>query len=262
MNGGITGRYIPGDSMLHRMDPRAKLFSFLIMIVAVIFTDSVPGYAVTGLILVLISGMSGIRAKVLFDPVMRMYGLFMMIFIMNALFYSSDDPIWSFWFINLSKEGLVQGANVVLRIMLIIVMSGVLTMTTTPMGLMAALEALVRPLKYIRLPAEEIAMILSISIQFIPTLLEESETIKKAQIARGARFESDKLKDRAMALVPMLIPIFLSAFKRADELSVAMEARGYRGAKNRTVRKTEKMDAAGLAAMGLSLVLSVAEYFI
>jgi energy-coupling factor transport system permease protein len=262
MMGGVTGRYIPGNSVLHRMDPRAKLFGFLIFIVAAIFTNSVIGYVLIGVFLILISGASGLRPGILFGPVLRMWGLFVMIFLMNSLFYSSDNPIWSFWFINLSKEGMIQGANVVLRIMLIIVMSGVLTMTTKPMGLMAAMEALVRPLKYIHLPAEEIAMILSIAIQFIPTLLEESETIKKAQIARGARFESDKLRERAMALVPMLIPIFLSAFKRADELSVAMEARGYRGAKNRTPRKAERMDGSGVAAMVICLVVCVAEYFL
>lgn len=262
MTGGITGRYIPGDSVLHSMDPRAKLFGFLILIVAVIFTDSVPGYILMGTIVIAMAFLSGVRLHVMAGAAKRMLSFFVIIFLMNALFYSSDDPIWSFWFINLSKEGMIQGANVVLRIALIIVMSSILTMTTKPMGLMMAMEALVRPLKYIHLPAEEMAMILSIAIQFIPTLLEESDNIRKAQIARGARFESGKLRERAMALVPMLVPVFLSAFKRADELSVAMEARGYRGAKNRTGRKTERMGAASFAAMSFCVLIGVAEYII
>jgi energy-coupling factor transport system permease protein len=157
---------------------------------------------------------------------------------------------------------MVQGANIVLRIALIIVMSSVLTMTTKPMGIMSALEALVYPLKYIRLPAEEMAMILSVAIQFIPTLLEESGNIRRAQIARGARFESGKLHERAMAMIPLLVPVFLSAFKRADELSVAMEARGYRGAKNRTRRKPEKMRAGAVAAIVLCVLAGIIEYFI
>lgn len=262
MKGGITGRYIPGESVLHRMDPRAKLFGFLVLVVAVIFTDSVAGYITMGLITGLIAYISSLRITTVFGSARRLISFFVIIFLMNALFYSSDNPIWHFWFITLSKEGMIQGANVVLRIMLIIVMSSVLTMTTKPMGIMYALESMVHPLKYIGLPAEEIAMILSIAIQFIPTLLEESETIRKAQIARGARFESDKLRERAMAMLPMLIPIFLSAFKRADELSVAMEARGYRGAKNRTPKKKETMDPASAVTVVLCISISVLEYFI
>ena len=131
MTGGITGRYVPGDSVLHSMDPRAKLFGFLILIVAVIFTDSVPGYILMGTIVIVLAFLSGVKLHVMAGAAKRMLSFFIIIFLMNALFYSSDDPIWSFWFINLSKEGMIQGANVVLRIALIIVMSSILTMTMT-----------------------------------------------------------------------------------------------------------------------------------
>ncbi|MDO4860775.1 MAG: energy-coupling factor transporter transmembrane component T [Bacillota bacterium] len=262
MTGAISGRYIPGDSILHRMDPRAKLFGFIILIVAVIFTNSIIGYAVMAALIFAMACAAGMGLKVVFGSARRLWSFFLIIFLMNAFFYSSEDPIWSFWIFTLSKEGLIQGTNVVLRILLIIVMSSVLTMTTKPLGIMTALETLVKPLKFIKLPAEEMAMILSIALQFIPTLLEESSNIKKAQIARGARFESGKLRERAMALVPMLIPIFLSAFKRADELSVAMEARGYRGAKNRTPRKEERMSITAVLVILLCAGICVLEYFI
>jgi energy-coupling factor transport system permease protein len=242
MDRGMTGKYVPGETLLHRMDERAKLLAFLIMICAVIFTDSPAGYAVMFVFMAALGKAAGLSVNSVLSSVRRLGPFLILIFVMNSLFYTSEDPIWHFLIFSLSREGMIQGANVVLRIALVIVMSGILTRTTSPMELMSAIESLLHPLRYIGLPAEEIAMILSIAIQFIPTILEESDEIRKAQIARGARFESGKLRERAMALLPMIVPIFISSFKRADELAEAMEARGYRGAKNRTAKEKKKID--------------------
>ena len=255
----LTGRYIPGNSLMHRLDPRAKLFGFLILIAAVIFTDSLIGYAVLFVAVLYIAFNSGVALVEISRAVWAMMPFYVIIFVMNALFYKAEDPYFSFWIVTLSKEGLTRGANVVLRIAIIIILSSILTTTTPAMGIMYALETLVRPLKYLGLPAEEIAMILSIAIQFIPTLMEESDTIRKAQIARGARFESGKLRERAMAMMPMIVPIFISAFRRADELSIAMEARGYRGAKNRTEKEVRRMDSKSWAALAVCIAICAAE---
>lgn len=258
----MSGRYIPGNSLLHRLDARAKLFGFLIIIAAVILTDSLAGYAILFAAVIYIAFNSGVALAEISRAVWAMMPFYVIIFVMNALFYKAEDPYFSFWIVTLSKEGLTRGANVVLRIAIIIILSSILTTTTPAMGIMYALETLVGPLRYLRLPAEEIAMILSIAIQFIPTLMEESDTIRKAQIARGARFESGKLRERAMAMMPMVVPIFISAFRRADELSVAMEARGYRGARNRTPKEARRMDGNSWLALVICIGICAAEVII
>ena len=181
---------------------------------------------------------------------------FLLIFAMNALFFATDDAIWHWWILTLSVPGIVQGAQVTVRLALILVMSNVLTCTTPPLEITGAIQTLLSPL---RLPVEDIAMILSVAVQFIPTLLEETDTIRKAQIARGARFESRRLHERAQAMLPLIVPIFLSAFKRADELAMAMEARGYRGARGRTRKKSVPLPLSGWGALVLCALVCAAE---
>lgn len=180
-----------------------------------------------------------------------MWLFFLVIFLMNALFFDSADRICSWWIFSLSHGGLVQGANVVLRVMLIIIISNIFTCTTDTAEITFALNSLIKPLKFIRVPVEDVAMIISIAIQFIPTLLEETDTIRKAQTARGARFESKRLLEKAASITPLVIPIFISAFRHADELSQAMEARGYRNARNRTRRKREPLHMRDYAALAV-----------
>ena len=157
---------------------------------------------------------------------------------------------------------MVQGFNVVFRILIILVIANIFTLVTSPLETTHAIQALLKPLKLVRMPADEIAMILSVAIQFIPTLLQEADTVKKAQIARGARFESKKLHERAAAMLPLIVPMFLSAFKKADELAMAMEARGYRGAKYRTRRKYGAMPLKSYFAIIICCVLCAAEVII
>ena len=245
----LTGQFTPGTSILHRLDARAKFFGFLILIAATVCTDAWLGYALLLAVTAAVVAICGLPLRTALASVARMGWFFLLIFVMNALFFATDDAIWHWWILTLSVPGIVQGAQVTVRLALILVMSNVLTCTTPPLG----------PLRLVRLPVEDIAMILSVAVQFIPTLLEETDTIRKAQIARGARFESRRLHERAQAMLPLIVPIFLSAFKRADELAMAMEARGYRGARGRTLKKSVPLPLSGWGALALCALVCAAE---
>lgn len=257
MNGRLTGQYIPSNSLLHRLDARAKFFGFLVLIAAVILTDSVWGYCLTGGFILGAAAFSHLPRTLVTGTARRLLPFFLIVFLMNTLLYQGETPLWQGWIVSISWEGIIQGANILLRVLLILVLSSILTMTTPPMELMSAIEALLSPLRLLRLPVEDVSMILSVAIQFIPTLMQESDAIRAAQTARGAQFESGSLLERARALPPVIVPIFLAAFKRADELASAMEARGYRGGKCRTKKERFPMNAAGYLALALCAALCV-----
>lgn len=262
MNEHMTGQFVPGSSVLHRLDARAKLLCFILLIAAIILTDSAWGYAlVLGFMTVLICT-CGLPVSTALGSVKRMFWFFVVIFIMNALFFTTDNAFWKWWIISLSVNGMVQGFSVVFRIIIILIAANIFTLVSPPLETTAAIQALLKPLKLVRLPADEISMILSVAIQFIPTLLQEADTIKKAQIARGARFESKKLHERAAAMLPLIVPMFLSAFKKADELATAMEARGYRGEKYRTRKKHGSMPLKSYFAIIICCALCAAEIII
>jgi energy-coupling factor transport system permease protein len=254
-----TGHYLPGYSAIHRLDARVKMLSYLILLAAVISTSALWGYLLligfTGGIILL----SGLPLSSALASLRRLWTFFLVIFLMNALFFNAGHSLWSWWIFHLSRTGILQGANVVLRLALLIVLGNVLTCTTAPLSLTAALESLMAPLKLLRIPVEEAAMIIGVAVQFIPTLSEETEMIKKAQTARGARFESRRLTERAASYFPLVIPIFLSAFRRADELSQAMEARGYRNARNRTKRARAPLHSRDAAALLVSAALCLVQ---
>ena len=181
---------------------------------------------------------------------------------MNAFFYSGEHCIWSWWIFRLSREGIRQGAMVVVHLILILVFCMVLTITTEPMEITHGLEELLSPLSKVGVPTEEIAMILGVAMQFIPVLGEEAETIRMAQTARGARFESKKLTERAASFLPLVIPVFLAAFRRADELACAMEARGYRGPGRQTKKKKSLPNRNGNVAIAASAIFFIMQVFL
>lgn len=259
MNERLTGVFIPGNSVLHRLDARAKLICLFVLIAVVILADSIAGYALALGFTALLVIISKLPFSLAAASVKRMFAFFVLIFIMNALFFSSDNPIWSGWIISLSKKGMVQGFNVVFRVAVILLIANVFSLVTPPLEITHAIQALLKPFKLVGLPADEIAMIISVAIQFIPILLHEADTVKKAQIARGARFESRKLHERAAAMLPLIVPMFLSAFKKADELAMAMEARGYRGEKYRTHRRYGDMKPNSYFAILICCALCAAE---
>lgn len=260
MRGLPTGQYIPDTSLVHRLDARVKLTGFLLLLIAAVMASNVLSYAMMLSVTIALIALARLSVRTALGSFGRMGWFFAIIFLMNALFFDAQEVLWSWWIFRLSVEGLKQGANVLLHMALVVVLSNVLTCTTPPMALTGALESLMRPLKLVRVPVEDVAMILSVAIQFIPTLLTETDMIKKAQTARGARFESRKLSEKAVAVLPMVVPIFLSAFRRADELSMAMEARGYRDAASRTKRKKAPLclpDYAAFAACGAALAVQI-----
>lgn len=236
-----TGQYRQGDSLLHQLDARVKILCGFILIAAVIGASSIWGYA---LALVTISAfilLSRLPIPCAVGSVRRMCWFLLVVFMMNALFFDQGNALASWGIFRISRGGVKQGFSVVINVVLILIIGNLLTLTTSPTQVTMALESLIKPLKLISVPTEDVAMILNVATQFIPTLIEETEAIKMAQIARGARFESKKLSERAASFIPLVVPIFISAFRRADELSLAMEARGYRNAKNRTKRKKEPL---------------------
>lgn len=259
MNMHMAGQYIPGDSLVHKMDGRAKFFSFLMLTAAVILADFPWGYILMAMVAIITGRFSGLSFFDLTETVRRMGIFFLIVFCMNAFFISSSDPIWTWLVFALSKEGMIRGVSVVLRIVLILLLSNILTTATPPIEIMTGIELFLRPLKLLRIPSEQIAMILSVAMQFIPVLLEEADTIKKAQIARGAQFESRSIRKRAMALFPLIIPVFIAAFRRADELAMAMESRGYRHDGKRTGKEKKPMDRCSWMGMAFCAALIAAE---
>lgn len=223
-----SGMYISGNSVMHRLDPTVKILLFCILTAAVAAADSIIGYCmmiVFTAAAVLLSK-TGFRAAA--GNLKNLIWFFAAVFLMNFLFFSSENPWISFWMFHPSYAGMLQGIKVVSRVIVFLILSNILNSTTAPMELTDAIKNLMYPLSFIKVPVGQIALILSAAIQFIPILSEEAQTIKKVQTARGAGFDSRKPFDKARAALPMVVPVFISAFRRADELSLAMEARGYR----------------------------------
>lgn len=262
MREAISGSYVPGKSPLHRFDARAKFFSFLLLIVAVILTHSSLEYVMITAIWIALIALSHCPLRPIFGSVQRMRWFFILVFLTNAFFFHADHPLWKWWIFTLSQEGIAQGFQVIYRVILILVLNNLLTLTTPPLAITGAIQTMLRPLKFIRLPADDIAMILSVAIQFVPTLMEETDSIRKAQIARGARLDSKRLTERARAMLPLVIPIFVAAFRRADELAMAMEARGYRRGSYQVPQKHKSIPRSGWCALCLCTLLIVAEILI
>ena len=255
-----TGQYLQGNSFLHKLDARVKILCLFILSAAVIGASSIVGYALAlGTISALIL-LSRLPISYAFASVRRISLFLLVILLMNALFFAGENIMASWWIFHISRGGIKQGFSVVINVILILILGNLLTMTTSPTQVTTALESLIKPLKLIGVPTEEVAMIISVAIQFIPTLMEETESIKKAQIARGARFESKRLAERAASFIPLVVPIFIAAFRRADELSLAMEARGYRNAKNRTKRKKEPLALDDYTALTVCALICLLQF--
>lgn len=222
------GMYQQGSSVIHKLDATVKLILLIILIVSVITADTLIGYGILIVFTLLVILLSRIGIRSALGSAGRMILFFIIIFIMNLCFYSADNAWISFWIFNPSYAGMMQGINVVARVFIVLVLSNILNITTAPIMVTGAFENLLLPLRIFRIPTRQLSLILSVAIQFIPTLFEETDMIRKAQLSRGARFDSRRLLDKAKAIMPLVVPIFIAAFRRADELSLAMESRGYR----------------------------------
>ena len=227
------GQYFPGNSLAHRLDPRTKILLTVLYIAALFCAKWFVSYALVAALLITAVKVSGVAPKALVRGLKPILFIICFTAVLN-LFYTPGEVLAAFWIFKITKEGVFTALFMVLRITMLIMGTFLLTYTTSPISLTDGLESLLNPLKRIRVPVHELAMIMSIALRFIPTLIEETDKIMSAQKARGADFESGSLIQRARALVPILIPLFISAFRRADELAVAMECRCYHGGEGRT----------------------------
>ncbi len=227
------GQYFPGSSLAHRLDPRTKLMLTVLYIVILFCATSFVSYGLVAALLAVGVKVSGVAPKALVRGLKPILFIICFTAVLN-LFYTPGDELASFWIFTITRQGVATAFFMVLRITMLIMGTFLMTYTTSPIALTDGLESLLGPLKKLKVPVHELAMIMSIALRFIPTLIEETDKIMSAQKARGADFESGSLLDRARALVPVLVPLFISAFRRADELAVAMECRCYHGGQGRT----------------------------
>ena len=251
-----VGQYLPGNSVVHRMDPRSKILLTLFIIVFLFMTNSFVGY---GLFALLIFG-TVVVAKIPMNYILRGLKPLILILVLTFglhLFMDPGDVLFHIGPINATKQGLISGLMMVFRLILLIVTTSIMTLTTSPIDLTDGLERLMRPFQVIGVPAHELAMMMTIALRFIPTLIEETDKIMKAQMARGADFESGNIIRRVKTMIPVLVPLFVSAFRRADELALAMEARCYRGGKGRTRMKELKFSSLDAVTSGAVLVYVV-----
>ncbi|AGC69562.1 cobalt transporter permease protein CbiQ [Thermoclostridium stercorarium subsp. stercorarium DSM 8532] len=231
------GQYIPGNSILHRADPRTKIIWTFLLLIALFTANNIYGYvmmlALVGIILVV----SEIPVKYTLRGIKPLLIILILTAVINIFAYQGNTVLVSVGSFKITLEGILQAVIVAVRLSLMVIIGSILTFTTTPIQLTDGLEKLMRPLKKIKVPVHEMAMMMSIALRFIPTLLEETDRIIKAQSSRGADFDTGNFIERAKSFIPVLIPLFVSAFKRAEELATAMEARCYRGDIGRTRMK-------------------------
>ena len=230
------GQFFPGSSIVHRLDPRCKLLLTIVYIAALFTAESYVSYAVMLIITGVCIALSRIQLKVILRGLKPLWIIIALTAVLN-MFFTPGRELVSFWKITITYEGLIRAVFMVLRITMLIAGTFLLTYTTSPIALTDAMEILFGPLKKLKVPVHEMSMMMSMALRFIPTLIEETDKIISAQKARGADFETGNLFHRAKALVPILVPLFISAFRRADELATAMECRCYRGGSGRTKLK-------------------------
>ena len=250
------GQYFPGNTVIHRLDPRTKLLFTILYIVALFSAKGGLAYAVLFVTLCACIAVSKIRPKTILRGMKPILFIIILTAVLN-IFYTPGDPIWQWKFLKITVEGLWAAFFMVLRISFLITCTFMLTYTTSPIMLTDGLEKLLGPLKKVHVPVHEMSMMMSIALRFIPTLIEETDKIMSAQRARGADFESGNLVQRAKALIPLLVPLFISAFRRAEELAVAMECRCYHGGEGRTRLRQLKYAGKDWAVLVFFLVIAV-----
>ena len=252
------GQYFPGNSVIHRLDPRTKLILLVVYIVALFMAVNWVSYALMAAFLVIVIKISTIPPKSIIRGMKPLVMILVFTGVLNLFFTAGEgEPLIDFWIFTVYAEGLQRAVFMVIRILLLISGTFLLTYTTSPISLTDGLESLMNPLKVVKVPVHELSMMMCIALRFIPTLVEETDKIMSAQKARGADFESGSLMEKAKALVPILVPLFISAFRRADELATAMECRCYQGGEGRTKMKLLRYTLWDFKAFGVGALLLV-----
>lgn len=252
------GQFIPGESLLHRLDPRAKFIALILLIFSVFAARTFWGYTALAVVIFMLLVTSRLPLPYFFRGLRPVYFIILFTLIVHFFLTKGGSVLLQFGPVTVESQGVYVGILMVLRIIFLVVVSSLLTLTTSPIALTDGLEYLMKPLKRVGVPSHEIAMMMTIALRFIPTLMEETEKIMKAQMARGADFESGNIFRRAKSLIPLLIPLFVSAFRRADDLAIAMEARCYRGGEGRTRLRQLQTAPRDYAALLLTALLLTA----
>ena len=255
------GQYFPGTSVIHRMDPRFKILCTLLFIITLFAGNSVWTLVIGGIFVCLMLALSRIPFGLIWKSIKPILPILVFTGFLNLVFVGDDNVLWEWKFLKITMGGVHTSIFMIVRIVLLIVGSSLLTYTTSPILLTDAIESLMNPLKKVKFPVHEMAMMMSIALRFIPTLIEETDKIMSAQKARGATLDSGKMMDRIKALIPILVPLFVSAFRRAEELATAMECRCYRGGEGRTrlrQLRAEARDYVGFIISMLFMAASVA----
>jgi len=252
------GQFLPGDSVVHRLDPRTKILLMVAYIVLVFLVQKVAVFLVPALFVVGTVLLAKVPMHYLGSSLKPIKFLLVFMFVINLFFTQGETVLIEWWVLRITKESLRQAIFITLRLLLLVAGTSLLTLTTSPIALTDGIEKLFQPLARFGFPAHELAMMMTIALRFIPTLMEEVERIQKAQMARGADFTSGNLIARAKSMIPILVPLFVSAFRRADELALAMESRCYHGGEGRTRMRELAMQRIDIAAFFVMALLLVA----
>lgn len=251
------GQYFPGNSILHRLDPRTKVVLLFFYLVLIFLCKSGISYGVMTALTAALMLLSKIPMRMMLRSLKPLWWIILFTFVVH-IFSTPGEELCKVAFLSVTAEGIVEGFYICLRLVLLIFLSSLLTFTTSPLKLTDAMEALLSPGKRVGVPAHELAMMMTIALRFVPTLIQETDRIMKAQQSRGADFMTGSIMKRMQAFVPVLVPLFLSAFRRADDLAMAMEARCYRGGEGRTQMKALKITSIDYVAWGFSILLIAA----
>ncbi len=252
------GQYYPAESRIHRLDPRVKIVCTLLFLVSLFIQNSLLGYVIATIYLGTVIRLSKVPLKYIVKGLKPVVILLLFTVIMNLLLTRNGDTLIHFWIFTITEGGLRTSVFMAIRLMYLVAGSSIMTFTTSPNGLTDGMEKLLHPLNKLNVPVHEIAMMMSIALRFIPILLEETDKIMKAQQARGADFESGNIIQRAKAMVPILVPLFVSAFRRANDLAMAMESRCYHGGEGRTKMKPLRYKSRDRIAYIITLIYLVA----
>ncbi len=255
MQYAVIGQYVPGHSFIHRLDPRAKLTVIFFYVFIVFLANNIWSYLALGVFTVLAVAASRIQASFIMRGLRPILWIILFTVVLHVFMTKEGELLFKYGWFTVYEEGVRQAVFISMRFLFLIMMTSLLTLTTTPIDITDGMESLLGPLKKINFPVHELALMMSISLRFIPTLMQETEKLIKAQSARGVDFKHGPIKERLQAIAALLVPLFISAFKRAEDLALAMESRGYQGGEGRTKLRELKWSGADTASLGFVVLL-------
>ena len=258
----IIGQYVPGNSFIHRLDPRTKIIVIFCFVIIVFFANNLLSYSLLTLFVFFSVIITFIPIRFILKGLTPIWILIIFTFLLHFFLTKEGPVLFEIFSINIHKGGIIQGLVISLRLFLLVLMTSLLTLTTTPIEITDAIENLLQPLRKFKFPVHELALMMSISLRFIPTLMQETDKISKAQASRGVDYRTGPVKDRIKAIIPLLVPLFVSAFKRAEELAMAMEARGYQGGEGRTKLRELKYHMKDFVVFIIFLVVVVTLFIV